>query len=180
MKCSEYIAEFLVEQEVKHPFLITGGAVFNLVDAVARNPSLDYICTEHEQSAAMAADAYSRVSKNIGAAITTSGPGATNLTTGVCCSWYDSIPTIFLTGQVSTPKLKGDTKIRQFGFQETDVVSLFKTITKYSAIVKDPKKIRYELEKANYIARNGRPGPVLLDLPNDVQRAEINPSKLKF
>lgn len=179
MKGSEYIAEFIAEQGVKHPFLITGGAVFNLVDAIARNPSLNYICTGHEQAAAMAADAYSRISENMGVAIATSGPGATNLITGVCCSWYDSIPTIFFTGQVSTGKLKKVDKVRQFGFQETDVSVLFKSITKYSNIITNPKKLKYELEKSNYLARNGRPGPVLLDIPNDIQRAEINPLELE-
>ncbi len=178
MEISDYVANFIANQKVKHIFLITGGAVFNLVDAIARNNSLEYICTEHEQAAAMAADAYSRVTKNLGVAVSTSGPGATNLITGVCCSWYDSIPTMFFSGQVSTPKLKGKSKIRQFGFQETDVSSLFKPITKYSKTIKDPQKIRYELEKANYLARNGRPGPILLDLPNDIQRAEINPKEL--
>tara|TARA_Y100000310_G_scaffold329947_1_gene400704 strand:- start:30982 stop:32745 length:1764 start_codon:yes stop_codon:yes gene_type:complete len=179
MHGSKYIAEFLAEQEVIHPFVYTGGAVFNLIDSIAENPSLNYICPAHEQAGAMAADAYSRVSGNIGVAVTTSGPGATNLLTGVCCSYYDSIPTMFLTGQVSSGKLKRDMGVRQFGFQETDVPKIFEHITKYSKLVDNPEKLRFELEKANYLARNGRPGPVLLDIPNDVQRANIDPYKLE-
>ena len=179
MRVSDYIADFIANQGVKHPFLITGGAVFGLVDGVAHHPKLDYICTENEQGAAMAADAYSRINNNLGVAISTSGPGATNLITGVCCAWYDSIPTLFLTGQVSSGKLRGDSQVRQLGFQETDTVALFSSITKYSSQVRDPKEIRYELEKATHLARSGRPGPVHLDIPNDVQRTEVNPAELR-
>ncbi len=178
MRVSDYIADFIADQGVKHPFLITGGAVFGLVDGVAQNPRLNYICTCHEQGAAMAADAYSRINRNLGVAIGTSGPGATNLITGVCCAWYDSIPTLFLTGQVSSPKLRRDSQVRQLGFQETDVVALFSSITKYANQIRDAKYIRHELEKATYIARHGRPGPVVLDIPNDIQRTEINPGEL--
>lgn len=179
MKLSDYIAAFLAEQGVRDIFLITGGAAVHLVDSIARNSNLSYVCTQHEQAAAMAADAYSRITENIGVAVTTSGPGATNLVTGTCCSYYDSIPTVFLTGQVPRSQLKGKSKVRQIGFQEADIVSLFKPITKYAVLIKHPEKIRYELEKAFYIARNGRPGPVLLDIPDDVQRAEVNPPELE-
>ena len=98
MKLSDYVIRFLVEQEVKQVFLITGGAAVHLVDSIAKNPNIDYICPQHEQAAAMAAEAYSRVTENLGVALTTSGPGATNLVTGVCCAYFDSIPTIFITG----------------------------------------------------------------------------------
>ncbi len=179
MKLSDYISNFLTEQDVRDVFLITGGAVVHLVDSIAGHTNLNYICTQHEQAAAMAADAYSRITENIGVAVTTSGPGATNLVTGVCCSYYDSIPTVFLIGQVPRSQLKGKSKVRQIGFQETDIVSLFKPITKYSTLITAPETIRYELEKAFYLARSGRPGPVLLDIPDDIQRAEINPSELQ-
>ena len=179
VKLSDYVADFLVQKGVKHTFGITGGAIIHIFDSIAKNPHIENICTQHEQAAAMAADAYSRVSGNIGVAIATSGPGATNLITGVGCSYFDSIPVLMITGQVPISQLKGDSKSRQIGFQETDVVSLFKSITKYCVLVENPQKIKYELEKAFYLAKNGRPGPVLLDIPDDVQRAEVNPEELE-
>lgn len=179
MKLSDYITEFLVKQNIKYIFGITGGAIVHIFDSMGKNKDIKYICTQHEQAAAMAADAYSRITKNLGVAIATSGPGATNLLTGVGCSYYDSIPVLMITGQVPTTKLRRESQVRQIGFQETDVVDIFKPITKYSVLVDNPKKIRYELEKAIHIAKSGRPGPVLLDIPDDVQRAEINPEELE-
>ncbi len=179
MKLSDYIVDFLVGQGVTHTFGITGGAIIHVLDSIYKNKDIKHICTEHEQGAAMAADAYSRIKGNLGVGIATSGPGATNLLTGVCCSYYDSIPTMFLTGQVPRSQLKGNSKSRQIGFQETDIISIFSPITKYSVLVNDPEKIKYELEKANYLAKNGRPGPVLLDIPDDIQREDINPSNLQ-
>lgn len=179
MKLSDYVISFLEGQGVKHVFLITGGCAVHMVDSIAKNPNIDYVCCQHEQACAMAADAYSRITGNLGAVITTSGPGATNLVTGTCCSYFDSIPVLCLTGQVPRSQLKTGYDVRQLGFQETDVVSMFNTITKYSALVDNPQMIRYELERAVYLARSGRPGPVLLDIPDDVQRAEINPDELE-
>ncbi|MAG14327.1 MAG: acetolactate synthase [Dehalococcoidales bacterium] len=179
MKLSDYVACFLAGQGIKHVFLITGSAAVHLIDSIAKNPDIDYICTQHEQSAAMAAEAYSRITENLGAALSTSGPGATNLITGVCCAYFDSIPTIFITGQVPRSQLKRGYAVRQLGFQETDVVSMFESTTKYAVLVDDPQNIKYELEKATHLARTGRPGPVLLDIPDDVQRAEINPDELR-
>lgn len=179
MKLSDYVAQFLADQGIKHAFVVSGGAAVHLVDSIARNPNIDYICVQHEESGAMAADAYARVTGNLGAAITTSGPGATNLLTGVCCSFFDSIPTFFVTGQVATFRLKRSETIRQIGFQETDVVSIFKSVTKYCVLVRDPQEIKFHLQKAAYLAKAGRPGPVLIDLPDDLQRAEIDPDKQK-
>ena len=179
MKLSDYIADFLVRKGVKHTFGITGGTIVHVIDSIFKNPNIEHICNHHEQAAAIAAEAYSRITRNIGVGIATSGPGATNLLTGVCCAYYDSIPTIFLTGQVPTSQLKKHRKVRQMGFQETDIVSIFKSVTKYSALIDDPKRIRYELEKAFYFATEGRPGPVLLDICDDVQRAEITPINFK-
>jgi acetolactate synthase-1/2/3 large subunit len=179
MKLSDYVAEFLVKQGIKHVFVITGGASAHLIDSIARTRGIEYICPQHEQAGAMAADAYARVTGGIGAAIATSGPGATNMLTGVCCSFYDSIPVLYITGQVSTFRCKGDSGIRQLGFQETDVVEIFKPITKYAVKIEDCKKIRYELEKAVFIARSGRPGPVLIDIPDNLQRAEVKSELLK-
>lgn len=179
MKLSDYIADFLSEQGIRHVFVVTGSAAAHIIDSLAKNPEIKCVCTQHEQGAAMAADAYSRLTGNLGAAVATSGPGATNLITGVCCAYYDSIPVIYITGQVATFRLKMDTGIRQLGFQETDTVDIYKPITKYATLIKDPKRIRYELEKATYLAVSGRPGPVLIDIPDDLQREEIDPDELK-
>ena len=179
MKLSDYVAAFLARQGIKHVFVITGGASAHLIDSIARTRGISYICPQHEQAGAMAADAYARVTGGLGAAIATSGPGATNMLTGVCCSFYDSIPSLYITGQVSTFRCKGATGVRQMGFQETDVVDIFKPVTKYAVKLTDPEKIRYELEKAVFIARSGRPGPVLLDIPDNLQRADVKPEKLK-
>ncbi len=179
MKLSDYLVDFLVKQNVKHVFGITGGVIIHTFDSLEKHPDIDYICTHHEQAAAMAADAYSRVTGNLGVAIATSGPGATNLLTGVCCSYFDSIPTLLITGQVPISQLRGKSDVRQVGFQETRIVDTFKPNTKYATMVRNPQDIRYELEKAVYLAKTGRPGPVLIDLPDDIQRAEINPDILR-
>lgn len=179
MKLSDYVAEFLQKQGINHVFLVSGGAVVHLVDSVARNPKMKVICSQHEQGAGAMADAYARISGNLGAAMTTSGPGATNLATSIANAYYDSIACIFITGQVATFRIKKSKKLRQKGFQETGVVIMFSSITKYAAQVRQASQIRYQLEKAVHLARTGRAGPVLLDIPDDTQRVEINPAKLK-
>ena len=178
-KLSDYVASFLVSQRVGHVFAISGGASLHLIHSIAETTGIDFVCPQHEQAGAMAADAYSRVTGNIGVAIGTSGPGATNMLTGVCCAYYDSIPTLFITGQVSTFRLKGNTGVRQIGFQETDVVDIFKPVTKYSVLIDNPRNIRYELEKACYLARSGRPGPVHVDIPDNIQREYVNADALE-
>jgi acetolactate synthase-1/2/3 large subunit len=178
MKLSDYIIDFLYKRGITHAFGMSGGAAVHMFDSIDRHSEMEIISMTHEQCAAIAADGYARASGLVGVAICTSGPGATNLLTGTCCSFYDSIPTLMLTGQVSTHRLKGASRIRQLGFQETNVVSIFESITKFAAQLTDAKDIRYLLEKAFYIALEGRPGPVLLDIPDDLQRAEINPEKL--
>ena len=178
IKLSDFVADFIAKIGVKDVFGISGGASLHLIHSIAEHPQLSIVCPLHEQAGAMAADGYSRVTRNIGVAIGTSGPGATNMITGICCSYYDSIPTIYITGQVDTSRFKGNTGVRQYGFQETDIVSICKSITKYSVTIKDSKKIRYELEKAYYIAQSGRPGPVLIDIPDNLQRDEIDSNNL--
>jgi len=179
MKLSDYIAEFLVKEKVMHVFGVTGGCIVHVMDSIGRNKHIEYVCNHHEQASAMAADAYSRITDNLGVAITTSGPGATNLLTGICCSYFDSIPTLSITGQVPTSQLRGKNKSRQVGFQEIDTVKTFLPNTKYAKLVTRAEDIKYELEKAVYLAKSGRPGPVLIDLPDDIQRAEIEPEKLR-
>lgn len=178
MKLSDYVAQFLVDQGVTVTFVLTGGCIIHIIDSVAKKQGINYLPVHHEQAGAMAADAYARITGKIGVAMATSGPGATNLLTGTCCSYYDSIPVVMITGQVPTSQLKRDSMSRQIGFQETDVVSIFRSVTKYATLVDDPSRIRYELEKAFYLAKNGRPGPVLLDICDDVQRADIDPGTL--
>ncbi|HZQ46326.1 MAG TPA: thiamine pyrophosphate-binding protein, partial [Verrucomicrobiae bacterium] len=179
MKLSDYVIDFLAQRGVTRVFGMSGGAAVHLFDSAAKHPALNYVCSTHEQCAAISADGYARASGKIGVAITTSGPGATNLLTGVCCSYYDSVPTMMITGQVATHRLKGDRPVRQVGFQETDVLSIFGTVTKYAVQIRDPHTIRYHLEKAFHLAFEGRPGPVLIDLPDDLQRAEVDPDTMK-
>ena len=179
IKVSDYIARFLVNQGVDKVFAIQGGASAHLIDSIAKCDGIEYICNQHEQASAMAADGYARVAGKLGVAIATSGPGATNLLTGCCSSYYDSIPVLLLTGQVASFRNKGSLGIRQLGFQETDTISIFQSVVKYCVLLKRPEDIRYELEKAVYIATHGRKGPVLIDIPDDYQRAMINESDLR-
>lgn len=183
MNLSDYILEFLYKKKVKDVFLITGGAISFLVDSFSRTKKIKYLSVAHEQSAAMMADAYSRTGKNFSCTMVTSGPGATNLLTGIACSYFNSIPSLHICGQVNTYEQQGYHKstanVRQVGFQETDIVSMSKPITKFSYKLKKASEIRYLLEKSYHISTNGRPGPVLLDIPMDLQRVKINPKKLK-
>lgn len=178
-KLSDYVADFLARQGIRHVFAVSGGASLHLIHSVAAHPGIEFICPQHEQAGAMAADAYARVTRGLGAAMATSGPGATNMVTGICCAYYDSVPVIYVTGQVATFRFKGKTGVRQMGFQETDIVEMCRPITKYAVLVDDPARIRYELEKAVWIARNGRPGPVLVDIPDNLQREQIEPGVLE-
>lgn len=178
VKLSDFVATTLAKHGIRHVFAVTGGASLHLIDSVGRMPGIEFVCPQHEQGGAMAADGYARATGNLGCALATSGPGATNLVTGIICSWFDSVPVLYLTGQVTTFRLKGNTGVRQMGFQETEIVEMCKPVTKYAVMVTDWKQIRYELEKALYIARHGRPGPVLVDIPDDLQRMDIDPAVL--
>jgi len=179
MNVSDYLLNRLVSLGTKEAFLITGSAIAWFVDSFYKRKDIKYICVAHEQTGAMAAEAYSRIGPGIGVAIGTSGPGATNLITGICCAWFDSIPVLYITGQVNRKELKGESKVRQVGFQETDIVSIVKSITKFAVRIDNPDDTRYLFEKAIYLAKSGRPGPVLIDLPMDIQREEINPKNQK-
>ena len=178
MKLSDYIADFIAEQGIQHVFVLSGGAAIHMIDSVSKHLKLTYIVPQHEQGGSAAADAYARITQNLGAMITTSGPGTTNLVTSICNAYFDSIPVLFLSGQVATFRIKKSKNLRQKGFQETDMVSIFTSITKYAMQLKKAADIGYELEKAVYIAKTGRPGPVLIDIPDDLQRAET-PKKLR-
>jgi acetolactate synthase I/II/III large subunit len=180
MNGSEYIAEFIARLGSKHVFTLTGGACAFMIDAVGRHPDLSVICVQNEQAAAMAADAVWRVSRQLGVTMATSGPGATNLITGIACSYFDSIPTMHITGQVNQREIKAvhGANVRQAGFQETKIVEMVRPITKYAVMVTSVDELRTELVKAYSIAISGRMGPVLIDVPMDIQQAEIEPTFL--
>lgn len=179
MKLSDYVIDFIGKQGVGHIFEMIGGAITHLLDSTYDREDIDCVSVHHEQSAAFAAEGYARVNGKLGVAMATSGPGALNLLTGIGSCYFDSVPALFITGQVNTYEYKGSRPVRQIGFQETDIVSIVRPIVKYAEMVTDPMRIRYELEKAVFLAGHGRPGPVLLDLPMNVQRAAIDPEKLE-
>lgn len=179
MKVSDYIVEFIKSHNVDTVFGYQGGAITHLVDSIYKSNDIKYVSLMNEQSAAFAAEGYSRISENIGVAIATSGPGATNLITGIGSCFFDSIPCVFITGQVNTYEQKRSASIRQEGFQEADIVKMVESITKYSISIKDVKDIRFHLEKAFFLAKHERGGPVLLDIPMDIQRSDINIEDLK-
>lgn len=176
MKASDAVAKVLAQNNVLYGFELIGGMITHLVDSINLLGKTKLVSMHHEQGAAFAASAVSRATnhKILGVALGTSGPGATNLMTGIADCWLDSHPCIFLTGQVNTYELKGDRAIRQQGFQELDSVALVKSITKYAYQITHVDELIPCLLKAIHIAREGRPGPVLLDIPMDIQRAEID------
>ena len=178
MKLSDYVARFIAEQGVKHVFMLPGGGVMHVNDSIGYQPGIEYVCMLHEQAAAIAAEAYARVTNNLGVAIVTTGPGGTNAITGVTAAWLDSTPCLFISGQVKRADMKRDKGVRQLGVQEIDIVSLVKSITKYAVTVTDPSSIRFHLEKAAYLAKSDRPGPVWIDIPLDVQASTINPDDI--
>ena len=179
MKLSDYVMSFIAGRGVKHLFLLPGGGCMHLVDSAAREPRLTYVACLHEQTAAVAADAYAQYNNGLGVALVTTGPGTTNAITGVAGSWVESVPVLVISGQVKTADIKPDPSMRMLGFQEVDTNSLVRPVTKYAVTVREPETIRYHLEKAVFIAKAGRPGPVWIDIPLDVQASNIEPEKLR-
>ena len=169
IKLSDYIFDFLQKKGISDIFAISGGGAMHLIDSIGKNEKLNYISAHHEQASAMAAEAYSRVKGLPGVCVVTSGPGGTNTSTGVVGAWIDSIPMLVISGQVTTDTLSRGTALRQFGIQECDNTKYAKDYTKYAVTLTDPKTIKYHLERAYYEATNGRPGPVWLDIPLDIQ-----------
>src|ERR1022692_5333259 len=173
MRVADYIAQTVEQTGAECYFMLSGGMMMHLMDAFGRRP-LRYYCNHHEQACAMGAEAYARQSGKIGVCLATSGPGSTNLLTGLVGAYQDSVPVLFLTGQckrVETVRASGISGLRQCGFLEVDIVPIVESVTKYAAFVESPERARYHLEKALHLAREGRPGPVLLDIPLDVQGA---------
>jgi acetolactate synthase I/II/III large subunit len=174
MKLSDWVFRFLAGQGVRHVFMLTGGGAMHLNDSLGQCKEIEYICTLHEQAAAMAAETYAKVTNDLGVCLVTTGPGGTNALTGVTGGWLDSTPMLILSGQVKRADLRGDSGVRQMGVQEVDIVAMAAPVTKYAVVVMTPADIRYHLEKAVYLARSGRPGPVWIDIPLDVQGADID------
>jgi len=178
MKLTDYLIDFLAKQGIRHIFGFTGGGAVHIFDSLDKNPQIRPVYCHHEQAVALAAVSYSRITNNLGVVVVTTGPGGTNTLTGVLAAWQDSIPCVFISGQARVEHTSHGKPVRQVGTQEFDISSLVKPITKYAAMVEDAKMIRYHLEKALYLAKEGRPGPVWLDLPLNFQWSSIEPDSL--
>ena len=181
IKLADYVINFYSNIGVDKIFVVYGAANGDLIDAFSRNKKTEYVAVLHEQAGGFAAEGYAKVKgkKIPGVAIATSGPGGMNFVTSAGNCYYDSVPAVFITGQVNSQFIKSDEAIRQIGFQEADMCSIFKSITKYSKLILDPNSIKYELEYSLYLATSGRPGPILLDIPIDVQKSIIDTDELK-
>jgi len=173
MKASDYVAQYLERNGTTHVFELVGGMITFLLDSLHRRGRIEIVSMHHEQGAGFAAEGYGRVTGRPGVAMATSGPGATNLLTAVASCYFDSVPAVFITGQVNRHEQKGTRAIRQLGFQETDIVAMARPVTKAAWLVDDPARLPEILDQAFALALSGRPGPVIVDLPMDVQRAEV-------
>jgi acetolactate synthase-1/2/3 large subunit len=177
IKVSDYVVNFIQQQGVKDVFLLPGGGCIHIIDSIGKS-DLNFICNLHEQACSIAADAYGQYTNNIGVCLVTTGPGGTNAMTGVAAAWLDSTPMLILSGQVQKKDMIGHRGTRQIGFQEIDVVGIATPVTKYAATVLEPTQIKYHLEKAIYLAKSGRPGPVWVDIPLDVQACMVDEGTL--
>lgn len=178
MQLSAYLVNFLREKGITHYFGYQGTMISYFVDAIARADGVENHSCYNEQGAAFAACGLAQSTKNLAVAYATSGPGAVNLLSGVANAYFDSLPVLFITGQVNTYEYLPETQVRQHSFQEADIVSMAKSVSKYAVKIDDPNQIKYEIEKAYWIATHGRQGSVLLDIPMNIQRAEIDPDEL--
>jgi len=182
MKASDAVARVLAANNITYGFELIGGMIAHLVDSINQLDKTKLVSMHHEQGAAFAAGAVARATnhKEMGVALGTSGPGATNLITGIADCWLDSHPCLFITGQVNTSELKGTRSIRQQGFQELDIIAIAQSVTKYAYQIQNVDELIPCLQKAIDIAKEGRPGPVLIDIPMDIQRAEIDEGLLEY
>ncbi len=181
IRIADFIADWLVKKEIRHVFTVTGGGAMHLNDAFGKHPKLKCIYSHHEQASAMAAESYARIKGEMALVCVTSGPGGTNAITGVLGAWLDSVPMLIISGQVryNTTVRSTSLNLRQLGDQEFDITHCVKSMTKYAEMIIEPNEILYHLEKAYFLAMNGRPGPCWLDVPLDVQGAVIDTAKLK-
>jgi acetolactate synthase-1/2/3 large subunit len=178
IKLADYIIDFYSKKGIDKAFVVYGAANGALIDAFTRVKNIDYVCTMHEQAAGFAAEGYAKIKRLPGLAISTSGPGATNMITSIANCYYDSIPCIFLCGQINSGFMRPHENIRQIGFQETDIVEMVKGITKFSTRLNNPEDVKYVLEKSYFLATTGRQGPIVLDIPINIQKTEIEEKKL--
>jgi acetolactate synthase-1/2/3 large subunit len=174
MKLSDLVVEYLAERGIRHIFLVSGGGIMHMVDSVGRNANVGYVCNYHEQACVIAAEAYARVTNGIGACLVTTGPGATNALSAVPGAWFDSIPIVVFSGQVRLPLIADYARVRQLGPQEVNIIPMVEPVTKYAKTIREPADIRLELDRAFAAATEGRPGPVWVDLPLDVQATEVS------
>lgn len=180
MRVADYVAATLARHGIRHVFMVTGGGAMHLNDAIGRCPELSYVCCHHEQACAMAAESYFRLTNRLAAVNVTTGPGGLNALNGVWGAWVDSLGMIVVSGQVKWEATVRSTglPLRQLGDQELDITRLTAPITKYSVMVTDPQSIRYHMERALHLAVSGRPGPCWLDIPMNVQGAQVDPAAL--
>ncbi len=179
LRLSDYVIEFFEKQGVGHIFTVSGGGSIFLCDALGKAKKMKYIACHHEQAAAMATEAYARVRQKLGVTLVTTGPGATNAITGVAGSWLDHVPHVVLSGQVFLSQtIQKHPGLRTLGVQEINIIDIVRPITKYAVMLENAQEIRYHLEKAVYLATHGRPGPVWLDIPANIQNASIDPATL--
>lgn len=178
MRLADYVMNFLEDADVKHIFMLSGGGIMYLVDALG-HAGIDYVCCHHEQAAGIAAQAYAMEKNALGVCMATTGPGGTNVLTATGAAYVDSTPVLFLTGQVKRSDFASLRKVRQFGAQENDIVSMAKPVTKYAVTVTEAEEIKYHLQKAVYLALHGRKGPVWVDIPLDIQNMQIDPDSLR-
>lgn len=178
MRVADYVMRFLEQKNVTHIFMLSGGGMMYLVDALGRC-GMEYVCCHHEQAAGVAAQAYAMYKNSLGVCMVTTGPGGTNALTAAGAAYMDSTPVLFLSGQVKTDDFASSRGVRQFGAQENDIVAMAEPVTKYAVTVMAAEEIRYHLEKAVFLAVHGRRGPVWVDIPLDVQNAEIDPEELE-
>lgn len=178
MKLSDYVVDFLIRREINEIFTVSGGGIAHLLDSIGKNPEMRYYCNYHEQACAIAAEGYARITGKMGALLVTVGPGAVNALAGIVGAWYDSIPVLVISGQVRSDIIADYDKVRQKGPQEGNVIEMARPVTKYVVSVRDPQRIRYELEKACHLATSGRKGPVWVEIPFDIQGVEIDSENL--
>ncbi len=178
IKVSDYIVKYFEEKKIGHVFTVSGGGSIFLCDSLATSRKIKYIACHHEQAVSFAAESYSRFLNSPSLAMVTTGPGGTNAITGVTSSWIDSVPVIFISGQVYLNQTIGKSKIRQKGVQETNIIELIKPITKYSVMIKNKNEIKYHLDRAYYETTNSRPGPVWIDVPANIQNSWIDLNEL--
>jgi acetolactate synthase I/II/III large subunit len=177
-RVADCVFDYVASLGTKNVFLVPGGGAMYLVDALGMNPDIRFVPTHHEQAAAIAAEAYARITGGLGCALVTTGPGGTNAVTAVAGAWIESIPLLIISGQAKRSDLVGDRGVRQMGVQEVDIVSVVKPITKYAEMVREAADIRYHLERAVYEAKAGRMGPVWIDIPLDIQASKVDWSSL--